>query len=317
MSHEEITAAVSRYNEILKQAKEEVENENYSAALDMVNRAESAINKYASKSEIGNIAYQKGKILTKMGRYKKAEDFLKTALSISKETKGAIDDSRITFSFGDLYYFQSDMEMALKYYLEALSIINEEFERIAYTRSHMTDQIIREQIKQHLRLSEVYYEQDNLDKSLKHGRIAIELGEKIQDEITTLNIQHKLAKIEIKLGKNKKAFNRLIDIKEQILNERGLKTKLLKIDIYYSLAELCIKLGEPDDAKEYIRKIYPLVKDSESKLINYYYNLGKIYIETGGYKYAINNFNKAIELSESSRSPLLSKILFEIGNIYY
>ncbi|TFF88903.1 MAG: tetratricopeptide repeat protein [Promethearchaeota archaeon] len=317
MSHEEITTAIQRYNDLLNEARKYAENEQYNIAFETVERAEREINRFASKSESGNIAYQKGKLLTKMGRYKKAEEYLKTALSISKETKGAIDDSRITFSLGNLYYYQSDIEMALRYYLNALSIINDEFERTTYTRSHLTDQIIQEQVKQHLRLSEIYFELDDLDKSLKHGRLAIELGEKTKDQITILNIQHKLAKIEIKLGKHKKAFNHLIDIKEQILNERGYKTKVLKIDIYNSLTELCIKLGNTDDAKEYIRKIYPLVKDSKSKLINYYYNLGKIYIETGGYKYAINNFSKAIELSESSKSPLLSKILFEIGNIYY
>ncbi|TFF85523.1 MAG: tetratricopeptide repeat protein [Promethearchaeota archaeon] len=318
MSHEEITAAVERYNELLEQAKQEEENENYAAALDTINRAESAINKYASKSEVGNIHYLKGKLKMSMGDYKKSEEFLKKALTISKETKGAIDDSRITFSLGDLYYLQSDIEMSLKYYLEAISIINNEYERITYSRKHLENEIIEEMIKQNLRLSEVYFQINELEKSIKHGRIAIELGDKSKEEFTILQTQHKLAKIEMKLGNYKSAFNKLIDIRENILRNRDHKSKMLKADIYYSLAELSLKMDNLDDAKGYIKKIYPLIKDSDPKLIEYYYNLGKIYIEeSASNKYAINNFSKAIELSESTKSPLLGKILFEIGNIYY
>ncbi|MHA1249598.1 MAG: CHAT domain-containing tetratricopeptide repeat protein [Candidatus Helarchaeota archaeon] len=317
MSHEKITSAVQRYNELLEQAKNYEDNENYQAALDTIFRAESTISKYASKSEIGNIAYLKGRLYMKMGEYKKAEDLLRKALSISKETKGALDDSRIIFTIGDLYYRQSDIDLALKYYLDALSILDNEYERATFTRSHLLDQIIKEQVKQHLKLTKIYHEMNDLEKAMEHSRAVIDLGERLGDKLTLLKAQHKLAQIEIKTGDYKSAFNRLIDVMEILLKDRKLKAKDLKIDIYYSLAEICLNQNNLEDAKAYIKKIYPLVKDSSSKLIEYNYKLGSIYTGVGSYKYAIRYFNKAIELSESSKSPLLSKILYEIGYIYY
>ncbi|MHA1311250.1 MAG: tetratricopeptide repeat protein [Candidatus Helarchaeota archaeon] len=317
MSHEEITNAVQRYNELLELAKNYERDEKYDAAYDIIIKAESVISKYASKSELGNLAYLKGTLLMRMGKYKKAEDLLKKALSISKETKGALDDSRITYALGDLHFQQSDMELALKYYLGALSIISKEYERAAFTRSHLLEEIIKEQIKQHLNLSEIYFQMNDLEKSMKHGKFAIELGEKINDKLTLLRTQHKLAQIEIKLGKYKTAFNRLIDTMELLLSDRKIKDVNLKRDIYYSLAEISLKQNNSEDAKSYIKKIYPLIKNSNSKLIEYYYKLGSIYVRAGSYKYAIKYFNKAIELSESVKSPLISKLLYEIGNIYY
>ncbi|MHA1269551.1 MAG: tetratricopeptide repeat protein [Candidatus Helarchaeota archaeon] len=317
MSHEEITSAVQRYNELLETAKRYEAEEKFESAFDAIVKAESIIGKYVSKSEIGNIAYLKGKMLIFIGEYKKAEDLLKKALSISKETKGALENSRIISTLGDLFYQQSDLDLALKYYLEALSLLNEEFQRIVFTRSHLMDEIIKEQITQNLKLSELYYQMNDLENSLKHGSIAIELGDKIGDIHTLLKTQHKLAQIEIKLGKYKTAFNRLIDATETLAHNRKIKDKNLKADIYYGLAEISLKLNNTEDAKAYLKKVYPIIKDSNSKLIKYNYKLGRIYAGIESYKYAIKYFNKAIELSEAIKSRLLVKILFEIGNIYY
>lgn len=181
------------------------------------------------------------KIYENKGEIEKALEYYNEALSISREVKNKRWETFILTNMAKIYEQKEDLNKALEYYKEALKASIDEKDK-AFINSY---------------IGEIYLKKNDYSKGIEYLKKGIEIGEKIKDFQVTGIGMIKLGRVYLNLKNFQEAETYLKEGLKRILET---DEDIWKAIAYENLGVLYLNLENKELAKEYFVKSYKLYK---------------------------------------------------------
>jgi tetratricopeptide (TPR) repeat protein len=248
--------ALASYNQAITEAKDRFYNVEGSAY-----------------NNIGLIYWNRGNYLDALTYYNQALELFQY-INYKKHEADALSN------IGLIYKDLEDFEKANDFYNKSLSIrrfLNDEY-GISVSLTN---------------LGQSYERQGNYTTALELYDTAINIKRKLNDELGLSNTLYNLADIHLHLNNIDTALT-LLQQAEQLCVKNGAESNNLT-NIYVSLADVYVKLGNAIELKRIIDKLFLLVnkRQDERNLINYFNLCTKYYELLNDYKMALSYKRKA------------------------
>jgi tetratricopeptide (TPR) repeat protein len=274
---------------------------------------------------LGNL----GTIYIRLGDTRKAIEYYKQGLKITKEVDDRHGERNHLGNLGSAYILLGDARIAIEYYEQALKIskyigdkrvegcyignLGSAYNRLGETRKAIEYHEQALKIHREVRdkrgegnalgnLGLAYKDLDELWKAIEYYEQALVIAKEIGDRHGEAGRLGNLGSAYISLGEVRKAIEyceQSLKISKEIGDRRGEGADLGNLGNAYS------NLGEPRKAIEYYEKALEIAKEIGDKLGEgiWFGNLGEAYNERGETKKAIEFFKESLSIGKSIEDP--------------
>ncbi len=313
----EFERQMKTYKDLLDNAEKYEQSFRWEQAFNIYLNAEKIVKKYGSKTEIGNIYYRKGRVLAQKGNLKESLSAFKESLKFLKKSNAMpLQIAIVKGGIGNAYKSNGNITEALEAYQEAVKILKAEKERVLYTHSHLTNQILEAIAKQLNNVGEMNLILGNWDKALETCRESLNVAIDTKTSSTILTSRIAIAKIYSRKGDFKSALEYLmksIDIAKQEKAELNLLKMFLEIGNIYN--------HEKDSKKalNFYKKALKLSKKlgNNQKEIEILDKIGTVFLKENSKKKALEFFNKGYEIAIETKQYYFDSILYHLGLLDY
>lgn len=236
--------------------------------------------------------YEKSEIYSETNPYKTIE-ILNKAYALSSPHNNHKLTSDITNQLGYNYYFLSDYNKSLKYFIETLKICEKTDNKLGIAASHNN-------------IGTIFLELSDTNNALKHHFKSLNIRKSIKpidSEIRNLIAMStgNVGKTYFIAGNYEKAMEYFL-ISYNISKEEGNKKR--QALMLNNIGGVYGELNKLDDAYKYFNYAYELYKELDSKenvalCLN---NIAEIYARKKEYQLAINKFNHSLKISSELSS---------------
>ncbi|MHA1650803.1 MAG: tetratricopeptide repeat protein [Candidatus Helarchaeota archaeon] len=304
------------YEELIKKGEYHELNNRYEQALSIYLNAEKIVKKYGSKIERGNLAFRKGKVLAKKGKLKDALDAFKTSLKFFKKGRGtALQIARIWEGMGDAYKINRKIENAMNAYQEALKILENEKERVVYTHSHLTTQILEAIALLLNKIGKTYRILKDLDSALEKCRESLKIALDTKKPPLILKIRSTISSILLEKEQANLALEYLMKSLDIVKKE---KDPSYLLNLYREIANIYKIERNTKQALNYYRKGVKLAEKLNDKknLTIILDEIGFLYLQGNKRKRALEFLEKSYDLAQSINQFHFDYILYHLGILY-
>lgn len=305
------------YKDLINNGEKYEQNYRWEQAYNIYLNAEKIVKKYGSKNEIGNIYYRKGRVLAWKGNLKEALIAFKESLKFLKKGGGTqLQIAEVKGAIGDAYKISGIMNDALEAYQDTLKILRAEKERVVYTHSHLTSQILEAIAKQLNNVGEVYLSLNNWDKALENSRESLKVA--LDTKTTSIILKAKLAISRIYSEKGDKVTSleylmKSIEIAKKEKDEGNLLNIFLEVGNIYK---------NEDNSKlalNFYRKGLKLAEklENKQKITIILDKIGDIYLSKKNKKKALEFLERSYAAGNEIKQYYFEYILYHMGVLHY
>lgn len=263
-------------------------NGKYEKAIETFKTALSVAQQNNNKQNIYSIKNNIGVIHFNLGNYNKAMEYWKPLLESLKKINDSTGLATLYANFGVIYYSRSNFAKALEYYLKSLDI-----------REKTGNEKGIASINSKIGL--IYKKEEEHSKAIRHNKKAYQIYKK-------MNKKRDMAKMLTNIGNNYKAmdstqkaiehYNRSLKLSKEINNKRLIAVSLNNIANQHQTE------GNIEKAKRLLKRALQINRELGRKenIATTLSNLGSLYYEIGSYKQAIHYFKKIIPIEKEMGS---------------
>jgi signal transduction histidine kinase/CheY-like chemotaxis protein len=213
------------------------------------------------------------------GEYEAGIEVLKDALAIAKKSQDRNLEATVFYYLGNIYRDLGDLANVLSNYQKALAI-NEE----------MGDEYYQSVILSSI--SNLLYDLNDYDSALEYALKCLPIFERVHNVNSLLNIYNTLGNIYFK----KEQFTEAVQYFEENLNHSEPETAAY-VMAESGLGKVYYKMGDFGNAGKYLTNALReslLLGNVEVQIISHFY-LGRMYMDDGNYRQALQNLTSAYE----------------------
>jgi len=305
------------YKDLLENAEKYEQSFRWEQAFNIYLNAEKIVKKYGSKTEIGNIYYRKGRALSQKGNLKESLSAFKESLKFLKKGNAMpLQIATVKGGIGNAYKINGNITEALETYQEALKILNAEKERVLYTHSHLTNQILEAIAEQLNNVGEMNLILGNWDQALNNCRESLSVALETKATTTILTSRLAIAKINSKKGDFKSALEYLMQSLDIAKREKD-QTNLLKI--FLEVGNIYNQEKDSKQALNYYRTAFKLSEKlgNRQQKIEILDRIGMVYLKKNSKKKALEYFEQGYEIGKKTKQYYYDHILYHLGILDY
>ena len=250
-----------------------------------------------------------------MGKYEQSIKSYKEAIELGKKLdKRTFSEMFSYWQLGRLYLILGQKDIALKYYLEAMS-------------KNKEDMPVYQVVMNYMMLGNFYLkEMKQPDEAMKYLQLGLEELKKIgmnvfKDQYTALCIQN-MGQVYLEKGDYDKAIEKMeesLKIFEETCKNYGSQGDYYLVWNYDLLGKVYQKKGDQDKALMYMNKAVEFAEKRPAFAIKpgAYNYLGNFYYDTEEFSKALEAYKESLKAAEKISSPsLLWEVYFSLGKTY-
>ncbi len=238
------------------------------------------------------------RLYNEQGTYDKSYKILLQSLTHSQKISRSAAD--LNYELGNTFYYQSNLEEALKHYTGAYDIYKQ--------LNHSTSWDVFSSLGA---IGSVYGEMKEIEKSLLYHEQALWIAENMNDDYSVANASYNVAVASHYLGQYSKAasfYEKAITINKKLEDHLSLTYN------YLGLSSTKIENGEIETGKQIIKKVLQEAEkiDDKSHLQYIYQELSNVYFKSGNLSDSHSYLSKYVDLKDSL---INEQSLKELSNI--
>jgi tetratricopeptide (TPR) repeat protein len=285
-----------------------------------------------------------GSILTSLGIYDKALEYLKKALAIHEELRDKVVIARDYGNIGSVLLYQGNYDEALEYLKKALAIHEELQDKVAIAMNYagigvvlrnqgkyvQTEKYHKKSLKIHKELRDkvgmandyrnignVLDDQGNHDEALEYHKKALAIHEELNDRVA---MALDYTNIGIALDNQGNHDEALEYHKKALAIEEELEDKVGMARSYTNFGNVLQHQGNHDEALEYHKKALAIEEELEDKvgMAKDYGNIGIAVTDQGNHDEALQFLKKALAIHEELNDRVAMALDYRnIGVVLY